>query len=328
MISEEVQALLLSDTLVPDLFLAHYMPRLDALPLKIYLLTLLSRSQQKPFDVQDYCTRLFCTENELKTSLVRLSVEGLIQLEPDGLHFYLVDLKKKELQALLPRTQQEESASFEADESFERFMHDINGTFFNGMMSPTWYRTLEDIFSLYRFEPQVVYSLVKECYDGHKLHTQNYLRKVAEHWHKRGIRTFDDLTRDKEQRADTQKTVQFVARFLRRQLNEKEEETVVNWVNLFGFSQEIIREALEKSLNFVNPTFRTYNRILTEWHTNGLKTLDEVRSYEQSRRRRTARTSASASNVGNFSQREIPDDAEAEDLAYLQRLYGEDTNHE
>lgn len=320
---QDVTALLLSDTPVSDLFIMEYMSDLEALPLKVYLLALAADSKKQCWRASDYCARLGCNEEALKRALLSLSIHQLIDLEADGVHFSLTDLKKLEIRNLMGLEETEQSPM--DYEIYDDFIRQMNSAFFAGMMSPAWYRLIETIFSLYRFEPQVVYLLLQEAYDRSKLFP-NYVSAVAKSWSERGIISFSDLEEDKQRYSQTAKLLRMVEQNLKRDLTRPEEEMVENWLRIFGYGEDIVSYALAKGVKLARPhVLATYNRLLSVWNKEGLTTLGEIERYEQKRRENQKQRPVKRKE-SDFSQRELPpvplDDMDALEAMFKEEDHG------
>ncbi len=72
-------------------------------------------------------------------------------------------------------------------------------------------------------------------------------------------------------------------------MTEYDLKDVDMWVDEYGFGEDIIEEALSKTRGASNPSVRYVTAVLKDWYEHNLKTLEDVRSYEE---KRTAEMSA------------------------------------
>ena len=216
-------------------------------------------------------------------------------------------------------TPEESVLNFDKNKKRNQIIYTINNTFFQGIMSPSWYTDIDAWFDRYKFDEDVMLSLFQYCFDQKGL-IKPYIEKVAESWKSRNIRNSFDLdnysieyNKFKEVRRKIVSKLK-----LRRNLTEYEEEYVSKWVMDYGYDFEIIDIALKKTTSKTNPNFNYLNSIITDWHKNGLKTKESIVEYDNKKRKHFARKSdRPAHNVpqkDNYRQRKY-------DGKYLDDLY-------
>ncbi|MGI6299171.1 MAG: DnaD domain protein [Saccharofermentanales bacterium] len=335
---EEHQRLLLSDTLVPDLFILEHLPALSGLAVKIYIYALLCTRSRRTLTESDLARRMGEENDMIKAALAELAAAELIELRDRGFSF--IDIKATEIEKnFRPRTTATPSEAVAAQKALpirEKLMSDIAKTFFQGLMSPSWYSEIDSYFDRFGFEPEVVYALFQECARRNKLNSKAYIAKVAENWAARGIVTYADLNRYFLSYEQVTKMGNKIGRKLRRKMTEFDLEKVARWIEQFGYDYDVIEIALRKTSRLANPSLDFADRLLTDWFANQLRDPAAVNAYEDAKaakhaaERQASRSaprengSASRRNVGNFEQREyseeflaglyetIPDSAEEE----------------
>jgi DnaD/phage-associated family protein len=341
---DESRKLLFSDTLVPDIFITEYLPALDGLAVKLYVYALFAARTRRTLTESETARRLGVDLDAIRSATAQLSAAGLVQMRERG--FEIVDVKAAEVEKIYrPRTSVDPVAAPTppggpapaADPrraSREKLLGDIAKTFFQGLMSPSWYGEIETWFDRYRFEPEVIYALFQYCAGRGKLDGKGYIAKVAESWSSRGILTFQDLNAYFVLRDKVTGLSRKVGRKLRKGMTEYDEEKVARWVEKLGYDFEIVELALRRTVKLQNPNLDFVDRILEEWFAAKLRTPEDVDRYEAERVRRLsaerARTASDGEggrsalpdgrrpvrprNAGNFDQREYSDD-------YLRSLY-------
>jgi len=186
-------------------------------------------------------------------------------------------------------------------------------------MSSSWYGEIDNWFEQYRFDTQVVYALFNECKRRSKLDSKAYVSKVALNWSNQGIVTYDDLNRyflsyDKVTRISKK-----IGQKLKKNITEYDEEIITKWVSKMGYDFEIIEIVLKKISKLANPNLEYANKLLEEWFSMGLRSVDTIKSYEEEKREKYFQgknnkgktmldNNAKAANVGNFEQREYSED--------------------
>jgi len=313
---EESRKLLVSDTLVPDIFITEYLPVLGGLAVKIYIYGLLVARSKKAITESELSTRMGTDNETIKTALTELASHELISFTEKGFDFN--DIKAQEIEKIYrPRTSQTPvnllSSSMLSER--EKMMSDISKTFFSGVMSPSWYCEIDNWFDRYRFEPQVVYALFNECKRRKKLDSKAYISKVAQNWSAHSIVTYQDLNTYFLSYDKISKIFKKVGQKLRKNITEYDEELITKWVEKMGFEFDVIEIALRKTSKLASPNLDFTNKILEEWFSNQAKTVFEVQQYEE---KKTAKYYADRgnnadpsrardkkpANVGNFEQRE------------------------
>jgi DnaD/phage-associated family protein len=312
---DESRKLLLSDTMVPDIFILEYLPELSGLAVKIYLFLLLTARTNRNITDQDLARRLGQDADAIRASLLELATAGLIELKERSIE--LMDVKAAEIE----RTWRRKTTSLpeETTQSQQRFakreklMADIARTFFQGMMSPSWYGEIDAWFDRYGFEPEVIYALFQECAHRNKLDSKAYIATVAENWSKRGIVSFNDLNSYFLAHDKVSKLSRKIGRKLRKNMTEYDDEIVARWIDQLGFDFDIIEIALRKMTKMSHPNLAFIDRILQEWFEHQLHDAEAIKTYEQEKAARimkerrqmaTPDNTGKAKNQGNFEQRE------------------------
>lgn len=310
MLWENSYELILQDTPVPDLFIVDKMFSLSLIPLKLYLRLLYDFKKHEHNTSSELANILGCSDNEIKKAMTSLAIAGLIDLAPDGNRYEFTDLKLAELKNLLQmseaaaggkaRVAGEGNAADNraAKNSFERYMQDINKTFFHGGMTPTWYHMIETIIDQYHFDRQVMYCLVRECSERGNLRNYFYLKSVAKSWSERGIITYNDLIRDQDKLSLLRVASRLVGKSLRRTVTAADEEIIGDWIFKHGYKTDVLEYLLQKTPNLRNPTITALNTIVKKWVEAGLADLAAIEAFEQAEYRRltsgTSVTSASS----------------------------------
>lgn len=312
MLFESYKSILYSDTMIPDIFITEYMPMISADSLKVYVYCLFLSKHGKNASVEEFAKNLGVDTDKIKESLSNLENLGVLSWKIDGV--VLHDLKEKEIKKMyrLKTTSSPEEAANNFDKNKKRneIIYTINNSFFQGVMSPSWYTDIDAWFDRYKFDEDVMLALFQHCFD-HKGLVKAYIEKVAESWKCRNIRNSFDLDNYSIEYKNFKDVRLAIIKKLKlgRNLTEYEEAYVEKWVMDYKYSFEIIELALRKTTAKTNPNFNYINSIITSWFTNGLNSKEEILLYEANRKKnapKTTTTPNTASNVpqkGNFEQR-------------------------
>lgn len=317
---DESKKLLLSDTMIPDIFILEYLPILSGLAVKAYLLLVMTARTHRSLSEKDLARRLGRDLDTVRGALIELASKELIKLSEKEIE--VSDIKAAEIERIYrPKTTSMPQEAIAAQEKFsqrEKLMADIARTFFQGLMSPSWYGEIDAWFDRYGFEPEVIYALFQECARRNKLDSKAYISRVAENWSKRGIVSFNDLNRYFLEHDRVSQMSRKVGKKLKKKMTEYDDEMVARWMQQLGYDFEIIDLALRKTTKLDHPNLSFVDRILQEWFEHQLGDADSVKAYEQEKAARMAkerqnnRNGAPKSNAnrnrGNFSQRTYSDE--------------------
>lgn len=312
---EAMKGVLLSDTLVPDLFLSDCLPGLPPEAVKLYLYCAFLAKYGKTAEAEELAALLDMEQDTVKAAFVRLEQDGMLIRTRTG--FSLIDLKEREINRLYrKRTDalpEDAIANSAANIRRNQSIEGINRMFFQGLMSPSWYTAIDHWFDDFKFDEDVMFALVKYCHDMGKLGL-NYVRRVAEGWHRDGVRTHWDLERHMEERDQIMAAKKRIARMLGRShnLTEPEERYVRQWLLEWKFTLDIVGLAVEKTTSRPNANFDYLNGILKSWHDAGYTSVEQIRQQDVKPRRPRADStrpgSAEPARRNNFDQRTYDDE--------------------
>ncbi|RCX16066.1 DnaD/phage-associated family protein [Anaerobacterium chartisolvens] len=314
MFFESYKSMLYSDTMVPDIFITEYMPSMDSDFVKIYMYCLFLSKHNKKTSTEEVCKKLEIDIHKVKSAFTFLESIGVIDRTNDGI--VMSDLKEKEINKLYrlktTSTPEEAALSSERNKKRNRIITAINNSFFQGVMSPSWYTDLDAWFDKYKFEEDVMYALFQHCYD-HKGLSKNYIMKVADNWHNKNIQNSFDLDKyfiEYQKIKDIRSSIVKKLK-LGRNLTEYEDEYVEKWVVDYKYTIEVIDLSLKKTTAKTNPNFKYVHAILTDWYERGLRTRDEVIAHEKSKKQNTPKAQVKSQAIpqkDNFEQRKHDDD--------------------
>lgn len=267
----------LSDTVVPDLFIQNYMSSLEGIDIKLYLYIEFLAKKGLEIDTATLSKKLNTTETEINFSLDRLQSEELILKTSQG--FNLVDLKEAEInKSYIPKMEPKKN-KVQTEQERKRIAAAtaINESFFQGIMSLSWYTDIESMFSAYGFSEEVMIALFHYCQERKALN-RKYVHAVAETWYKGGVKSFEQLEDYLENYDNIQKIKQKILKGLRlnRNFTKYEEQYIDTWIKEFNYDFVMIEEALKRTVCKANPTLNYVNGILSNWHKKGYKTVKDI----------------------------------------------------
>ena len=145
---------------------------------------------------------------------------------------------------------------------------------------------INKIVSLYDYlglSSEYILSVFNYCKNKNKT-TVHYIEKTAFNLYNEGVDTDEKLLeylKYKEQFESIAGKVRRIFGIGGRSLTKKEEQFIKKWTEDFCFGLEIIEYAYELTVNATNQASLPYAaKILENWHTKGVKTLEEAKNLE------------------------------------------------
>lgn len=313
MFFESYKSILYSDTLLPDIFITEYMSSMDSQYIKIYIYCLFLSKHGKHASAEQLSKKLEIGIDKVKDGLLYLESVGIITKTKTGMQIH--DLKEKEIKKIYrmktTSSPEEAAQSSERNKKRNNIVAAINNSFFQGLMSPSWYTDIDAWFDRYEFEEDVMYALFKQSYD-HKGLSKQYIIKVADNWCNKGIKNSFDLDRYFVEYQKLREIKQKISKKLKlnRVLTEYEQEYVEKWVEQYNFNFEIIDLSLRKTTSKTNPNFQYINSLLTDWYKKELKTKEDIAAYIKNRSQNAVKTQSDKPSIPqreNFQQRKHDD---------------------
>lgn len=310
---EFVKDILLSDTLVPDIFLSDIMPRIPSDAVKVYLYCIFLSKYNKEARPEDLAAKLDLSLDTVNASFFILEQEELILRTPKVVS--LTNIKELALSKHYRKrtTSEADSANNKTQTNIKRnqCIDSINKMFFQGIMAPSWYAAIDNWFLTHRFDEDVMVSLFKFCYDNNAMNIK-YVEKVAATWASKNITSHWELEKYMEACERTREIGKTIAKSLRlgKKLTAYEEKHLETWLNEYGYDMTIIDEALKLTVGKSTP-FKYAHNILTNWHKEGIQSLEQLKAYQEASF--SSKRSKSSTNTGkkprrdNFQQRRYDD---------------------
>ena len=274
-------SLLFSSTDIPDIFFSEYLPLASGDTVKVYLYINFLAKHGKDVNINEISKILSLSYESVNDAIKFLEEHGIKKKKPTG--YVIANIQEIELNKLYsPKvtSSPEDIQKSEKSKYRARAIESINTQFFQGLMSPSWYTDIDMWFNKFGFDEQVMIALFSYCADKKALH-RNYIQAVAEGWSKNNIKNFEELDEyfSKMEKINVFKKDIIKKLRLNRPLNTFEEEYIVKWTTEYGYGMDIIEIALKRSTLKSNAGFEYYDTLLTDWHSKGLVTPEEVNAH-------------------------------------------------
>lgn len=273
-------SMIFSSTEISDVFFTEYLSQASGDSIKVYLYILFLSKYERDVKLNDLSKKLALSLKTIQDSLKYWEDCEVITKKTTG---YIVNnLQEMELHKLykpklssVADTQKSTQNQYRA-----KAIEAINSSFFQGVMSPSWYNDIDLWFKKYEFDEQVMLALFRYCFERSALH-RNYIQAVAESWSKNNIHTFSDLDvyYEKQEKLNLIKKSISKKLGLNRSLTQYEEAYIEKWMVDYGFSFDIIELALKKTTSKSSFSFDYLDKILTDWHDHNLKSVPDIEAF-------------------------------------------------
>lgn len=302
-------SMLFSTTPISDLFFTEYLSESNGDFIKVYLYIIFLSKYNKDIKVNDLSKKLALNFKTIQDALKYWEDLGVITKKNTG--YILNNLQEMELHKLYkPRL----SSAINTEETNKNkyrasAIENINNSFFQGIMSPSWYHDIDLWFKKYHFDEQVMIALFNYCFERSALH-RNYIQTVAEAWYNNHITTFNDLDLyyQKQEKLNRMKKDITKKLGLSRNLTEYEEEYIKKWMVDFSYGLDIIELALKKTTSKSNFSFDYIDKIISDWYDRNLKSAEEVKQFLIDLKNKTKNIKAlEKKSYNNYEQRQYED---------------------
>ncbi len=302
-------SMLFSTTPISDLFFTEYLSESNGDFIKVYLYILFLSKYNKDIKVNDLSKKLALNFKTIQDALKYWEDLGVITKKNTG--YILNNLQEMELHKLYkPRL----SSAINTEETNKNkyrasAIENINNSFFQGIMSPSWYHDIDLWFKKYHFDEQVMIALFNYCFERSALH-RNYIQTVAEAWYNNHITTFNDLDLYYQKQEKLNKMKKDITKKLglSRNLTEYEEEYIKKWMVDFSYGLDVIELALKKTTSKSNFSFDYIYKIISDWYDRNLKSAEEVKQFLIDLKNKTKNIKAlEKKSYNNYEQRQYED---------------------
>ena len=299
--------MLFSSTELPDVFFTEYLSQASGDYIKIYLYIVFLSKYGKDVKINDLSKKLNIDFKTIQEGIKYWEDNGVITKKNTG--YIINNLQEIELHKLYkPKVAlSAESIKQTAQNQYRaKAIENINNLFFQGIMSPSWYSDIDLWFKKYSFDEEVMIALLHYCYNRSALH-RNYIQTVAEAWFKNNVKTFSDLDSLFEKQEKLNALYKSIGKKLgyTRPLTEYEKGYIEKWNIEFAFNLNIIEIALKKTTAKTNPNFDYLDKLLSDWHDRGFKTVEEIENFLSEFKQKNKDIKKLEKNTGynNYEQR-------------------------
>jgi len=301
------KSLIFSSTEIPDVFFTEYMCEANGDYIKVYLCMVFLSKFDKDIKLNDLSKKLNIPITNIQSALTFWEEKGVLTKKVNG--YILNNLQEIELHKLYSPnlTLSAEDVKKTEDSKYRaKAIECINNMYFQGIMSPAWYSDIDLWFKKYEFDEQVMISLFDYCFNRSALH-KNYVKAVADAWHKSNIKTYEDLEAYSAKQEKLAKMKKEISKKLGRYnpLTQFEDAFIEKWVLDYNYDLKIINIALKKTTSKANPSFDYLDKLISDWHDRNLKTEEDVNNFlsEMKQKKKNVKQLEKQTNYNNYEQR-------------------------
>ena len=272
---------LFSYTELPDVFFTEYITQAPGDYIKVYLYMVFLSKHGKDVKINDLSKMLSLDFKTIQDAIKYWEDNNVITKKTTG--YIINNLQEIELHKLYkPKVSLSADAIKESAQNQyrARAIENINNQFFQGLMSSSWYSDIELWFKKYGFDEEVMVALFRYCFNHSALH-RNYIQTVADAWKQNNIKTFNDLDTYYQKQEKLNILYKSIGKKLgyTRPLTQYEQAYIEKWSVDYNFNFEMIEVALKRTTSKANPNFDYLDKLISDWHDRGFKSVTEIESF-------------------------------------------------
>ncbi|MBR3461419.1 MAG: DnaD domain protein [Clostridiales bacterium] len=280
---DDLSRLLISDSLLPDIFLVRYAQELSKNALLVYL-WINMKGKKDGFEESEIKKYKIIPEDQIAPVLAELMAANLISRKDKS--YFFEDIKAREvgeyIEASKARGDGSEPADLLSNEKERKILSDsISSTFYQGELPYIFYRLIDKCLYEYKFDGRVCYKLFEEGYEQSIHRSLTLMEKMARSWYEKGYTDIKSLEKQLEINKRTGKLIKLTGSLMRKRLNGLDIERVTSWAEDLGATEELVNLAFRVNDFRSNLTLKNVGDTLAKWHDQGIKTAEEASRFEE-----------------------------------------------
>ena len=299
---------ILMDIYVPSIFFDIYIPIATGNQLKVYLLGYKSAQVSIRSDEENTNNRIIAnmvgiTEDEVVDCWKFWEEMGAIKIHKNrddkNIQIEFLDIKDDFVNRRSTNSgsntekndQGEETSDDKIDSSQFVNMYDEIEVISGRLLTPNEKLSILDAIESYSLETNlVVAAFEKAKSDSGKIKSVNYVIGILKSWYDNNVKTLEELEifncMSSELKSKYNQIFKSLGFF--RSPTQAEEKIMNRWIEAYNMDMEIILFACSKSANISNPNLKYFDSIISDWHDNGLTSMEKVleseRIFEESKK--------------------------------------------
>lgn len=309
-----------SATSVSNIFIDEYMSDANGEFVKIYLYLLrLMNAPEASFSISSIADKFEHTEKDIKRALSYWERMNLLRLEYDDNQnltgICLLDSVPKDTKDFTPISDvrspealpaapakknysADDIVQFRENESIAELFF-IAERYLGRTLSATDINTLLYLYDGLGFSTELIVYLIESCVSNN--HTSiRYIEKVALRWAKQHITTVEEAKQGSPVLGKSYYKVKNSFGITGRDLVSSEVSYISKWIDEYGFSEDIIAEACNRTIKRLHqPSFEYADKLLTEWHKAQVHHRSDIEKLDAAHQKQKKAGSAAAAASGN-----------------------------
>lgn len=343
-------------TLIPHWFIDHQLSDANGDFVKVYLvLQRLLSSNCTEFSASQIADILHLTESDVIRALKFWATKNVLTLEMNknsisslsfrewpgevaitqqevapAMEDESEELTSKEVHVNLspkPQYNMEELSKFMSESSYKDLIY-VTGRYLGKNLTQFELATLISFHDWLGLSLDVIEWLVEYC-ASNEHRNMRYIEKVAIEWADRGINSIEKAKNYTETFNKKYFVIKKSLGFSNRTPVPYEIKLMDKWIEEFQLNIEIILEACNRTMKLApNGSFNYADKILSDWHLNGVKTMADVAKLDEKHNAKTAPSKATSGSkpknkFNNFEQNNY--DFDNLEKIFFERLLKEGT---
>lgn len=281
-----------SATPVSNVFIDKYMTDANGEYVKVYLYLLRCiNADLSNLSISDIADHFDTTEKDVKRALQYWEKMKILHLEYTGKKLTSIDVldipeEPEEAADTVLLTKAASSSNVTdfksplADEEELQMLLFVTEKYLGKTLSPTETDKIIYFRDTLRFSSELIEYLIEYCVSsGYK--NMRSIEKIALSWHEEGITTSEEARTHTITHSKVYACVVRSFGISGRMLNSTELSFISRWTGAFHFSEEIIREACNRTIEFTGQaSFKYADCILDRWFKEGVTSFDDIKALD------------------------------------------------
>jgi len=285
-------------TVLENEFIDRYMAKANGEYVKVYLLLL--RHLHEPsgtLTISEIADKLECTEKDVTRALNYWKKQGLLD--------YASVAEAKETTAPAKKISSSKSRK---NKEFKQLIF-VTEQYLGKLLSATETEAMIYFYETLQLPAELIEYLIEYCVEnGHK--SMHYIQSVALSWHNQNIQTVAEAKAATAAYNKNYYAVLNAFGIKGRSPAASEVTYIRKWAEEYGFSQELILEACNRTMSAIHqPNFEYTDSILKNWYSKNVKCMADIAALdaeykkEKDNRKKTPAKQTSAKKLNNFEGR-------------------------
>ena len=173
----------------------------------------------------------------------------------------------------------QELLSFQEDEEARSILF-IAERYLGRTLSPTDLNYILFWYDVLHMDEDMIDFLITDCLQSGK-NSLKYMNSICLSWAEHGITTLEAAKADRQNHSHAASLVRQSYGISGRGLSPVELSFVHKWFNTYDFSDELVKEAISRTmLNIGQINFKYTDTIMTQWHNEGISDAAGVAAYD------------------------------------------------